>query len=245
MPVDLSPYLIAPNEKPASATKQNNMLKAIQTALNVFAPSQIQGYPADSTKYLDGSGSWSSPVLAVTGPTVLTKTSLKDVVNTTTKTDLLNGEITVPGGSLSATGAIKFWFSGDYLNNSGTAQQITLELKLGSTVLWDSGTSDAILNGGSIRKAWWCEGMIQTKGSATSQQGGGWFALGPAGVAASVGTGMVFDVALTYGPLTAAFETVTASVAMGSAQALTFSVTHFAAAATVSMRLDYGRVEVF
>src|SRR5690242_21569013 len=48
------------------------------------------------------------------------KTTAKDVVNSVAETDLLNGEITVAGGQIGATGKLILTAYGDCLNNVAT-----------------------------------------------------------------------------------------------------------------------------
>jgi hypothetical protein len=242
MALDLSPYRIAANEKPASAAKQNNMLWVVQGNLNLLPPFQIQGYPADATKYLNGAGGWTSPVVNAALPTLRTKLTQKEVVNTAAKTDLLNGEITIPANSMSAQGAIRFWMNGDYVNNSGNYQTLQLELKLGTTVLWDSGVSGSIYFGATGR-AWYCEGLIQALNSTSAQRGGGFFTLGPA-KATTIGVGGIGDIGGGYYQQVGHFDTAAGAVPMNAAQAFTFSVTHSVAHASLTIRLDYARFEV-
>jgi hypothetical protein len=243
MPLDLSPYRIAANEKPASAAKQNNMLWVVQGNLNLLPPFQIQGYPADATKYLNGTGGWTAPTVNAALPTLRTKLTQKEVVNTAAKTDLLNGEITIPANSMSAQGAIRFWMNGDYVNNTGTFQTLALELKLGATVLWDSGVSGSISANALTSRAWYCEGLIQALNSTSAQRGGGFFTLGAA-KATTVGIGGLGDVSSAYYQQAGHFDTIAGAVPMNAAQAFTFSVTHSVAHASLTIRLDYARFEV-
>jgi hypothetical protein len=242
MALDLSPYRIAANEKPASAAKQNNMLWVVQGNLNLLPPFQIQGYPADATKYLNGAGGWTSPVVNAALPTLRTKITQKEVVNTLAKTDLLNGEITIPANSMSAQGAIRFWMNGDYINNTASGQTLTLELKLGATVLWDSGVSGYIATSPTTR-AWYCEGLIQALNSTSAQRGGGFFILGPTKTAI-VGESGIADVSSGWYQQAGHFDTIAGAVPMNAAQAFTFSVTHSSALASLTMRLQYARFEV-
>lgn len=61
MTVNLQSYKVAAGEKPASSTKQNNMIQATEDALNDIDPAAISGFPNDASQFLDGSGSWSTP----------------------------------------------------------------------------------------------------------------------------------------------------------------------------------------
>lgn len=172
--------------------------------------------------------------------TTYEKTTEKDVVNTVTKTDLLNSEITVPANAMSSTGYIRFNAWGDYLNNSGGTRTIRLELKLGASVLWDSGASDTIAADAN-RAAWHLTCIIQALASTSSQRGGGQFMLGTPSATPVTGSGPITSASFRgFAP----FLTATTSVDTTSAQALTFSVTHSTNNASLSMRLEGARVEI-
>ena len=59
MTVDLSSYKVNPSEL-SSSTKFDNMVQAVQDALNALPPSQITGYPSDASKFLRGDGTWAT-----------------------------------------------------------------------------------------------------------------------------------------------------------------------------------------
>lgn len=171
------------------------------------------------------------------------KTTQKDVVSTAAKTDLLNAEISILAGELQANGFIDFTASGDYLNNSGSNQTVTLELKLGSQVLWDSAASDAWAASAN-RHAWSVHIIIQAKGSTSSQGGGGEFIFGDR-ASATTGSGHLSDAAVGANRLGfAAVDLASTSVDMTSTQTLTFSVTHSASNASLSMRLNRAIAQV-
>jgi hypothetical protein len=244
MTVDLSTYRIAPGEKPASASKQNNLLGALEAALNNFPPAQIVGYPLDYTKYLDGSGAWSAPPVPTIPPGIPTsyvKTTTTDVVSTAAKTDLLGGAFTIPANQMGASGCAKLVAGGDALINVASSP-IILEMKLGATTLWQSIASDQ-LTASAVRHAWHLTAVIQAMGSTSAQMASGLFVLGPA-VAPTVGVGSVNDPYTTSRALLTPFLAAASAVAMTSAQALTFSVTHASANAALSMRCLYARLEV-
>lgn len=64
------------------------------------------------------------------------KTSIKDVVNTTTETDLLNGEVTIDASAIGATSGLRLVAWGDLLTNTGGTTQVTPNLVLGATSIW-------------------------------------------------------------------------------------------------------------
>lgn len=255
MPVpDLSSY------KPVAATSGDanqvaNGFQAVQDSLNaigdatkttwgsgkIFDVNKIKqgGATANQVMIWNGGTSEWTPTTITDLHTFYNKTSQKDVANTVAKTDLLNGEITIAANKLTANGLIKIIASGDYLNNSGATRTITLELKLGATVLWDSNASGNI-SATATRKAWSFTAYIQAMASTSAQRGGGFFVMGRATPVATTGTGGIEET-LFGGP----FLTAASTVDMTASRALTLSVTHSSAATTISMRLEHARVEVY
>lgn len=172
------------------------------------------------------------------------KLTTKDVVNTVATVDLLNAEITVDAGAMSTNRMIRATLVGDYLNNTGGAQNGNLLLKFGATSLW----GDTLGGGGGIassatRHPWMAQFTIANLGATNSQQVGGffWFGLATAGAAAGVGTiGTAFSAQTAFGtPITG-----TAAEDTTAAKALVFSMTHNAANAALSIRLLNAVVEV-
>lgn len=88
-------------------------------------------------------------------PVSYRKTTSKTVNTTTTATDLLNGEITIAAAALGTTGAARLTAWGDWLQNSGgSTTQPRLQLKLGSSTLFDTGTAPAGIAAGATRYSW-------------------------------------------------------------------------------------------
>jgi hypothetical protein len=87
---------------------------------------------------------WENYTTTAVGPgTTYRKTTSKAVTNTTTETDLLNGEITLPAGTLGTTGLMRLTAWGDALYNAGgTANSPRFKFKVGSgpTTVIDIGT---------------------------------------------------------------------------------------------------------
>src|SRR5437016_8882562 len=81
----------------------------------------------------------------VVRPLVIASTEI-DVVNTAVETALLS--VTVTGGSMGVHGALRVVLTGDYLNNTGTARQLSMAIKLGATTIW-SDASTAVPSTGS------------------------------------------------------------------------------------------------
>lgn len=256
MTVNLSAYKVALDEL-SSSTKFDALVQAVENGFNnlgdatygafapglIFDPAKLKQNAAGVGQALVWNGTAWAPA-TIAGPVAYKKITQKDVVNTAAKTDLLNAEITIGAGVMSSTGRLEFRAVGDYLNNSGANQTFTLELKLGAQVLWDSGASDSWAASAN-RHSWMVHVWLQAKAATNAQSGGGMFYLGDRATA-TTGQGHVSDLAVganRHGM--AAIDFVNATVDMTAAQALTFSVTHSAANASLSMRLDEARVEVF
>jgi hypothetical protein len=243
MPVDLSPYFVTSGEKPASSSKQNNMITAIQNGLNAVPPSALGGYPSDASKFLDGSGNWRTPGTDLLARYV--KASTTDVVNTITATDLFGAAFTVAGGLLPTNGAIKIFAGGDYLNSTGSTTKMRLRFQLGATTLWEQGATSDSIESAAYRRAWWFQAVVQAMGSTAAQQGSGLFMLGRDTPAAAIGVGFITSSVSGSGSFfSAPFLTAATSVNMASAQTLSLMLTHSTANASLSMRCQYARVEV-
>jgi hypothetical protein len=252
--LDLSPYDPQNNETPASSAKMRNAFRAIETAFanlggtdSSFAAGQVipvdqltQGGASVGQGISWNGSAWVATTFTV--PIVYKKTSEKDVNTTASKTDLFNGEITIGAGDMGASSRMLIYAGGDYLNNSGNDRTINLELKLGSQVLWASGAS-SVFPSSSARRAWRLQAEVQAQASTSLQQGGGTFFVND-NQAATTGSGAIRAVYNTNTVYGGPFLTVATTVPMASSQALTFSVTHSASASTISMRLEYARVEI-
>jgi hypothetical protein len=70
------------------------------------------------------------------------KTTSKQVLNTITATDLLNGEITIDAGAMSTNRMIRLTAFGDWVQTSAGATDVPrFKVKLGATTLIDTGVS--------------------------------------------------------------------------------------------------------
>lgn len=130
--------------------------------------------PADGTLAVDttgnalyfrSGGAWRQP--GAVPP--LRKTSAKTVNNTVTETDLLNGEFTLAAGVLGTTGVARLTAFGDLLQNNGTQNFFRWKLKLGGTVLIDSGAMVASMGATAARYPWRVVAEIGNLGVANSQ----------------------------------------------------------------------------
>lgn len=83
------------------------------------------------------------------------KTTAKPVNTTTSATDLLNGEVSVAAGAMGATGGALVTAWGDWKNNSGGAvAPPRFQLILGSSTLFDTGTSGGTCTNAATRYGW-------------------------------------------------------------------------------------------
>jgi hypothetical protein len=239
MPFDFSPYAVAPGEKPASSSKFNNFLAAVQAGMNAMPPANLTGFPSDASKFLNGAGGWTTPVTDMAA--VYVKTTPFEVVNNATLLDMLQGQIAIAAGKLGPNAAIKVFAGGEYYNNSGNPRTLRIVLGLGSQTVWDSGASDNIsVNGtASDRRAWHFAAVIQALGSTGQQSGSGLFVMNtPSAAAAGYGK---LNTAIG---LIGSFEAASTTVNMTGSQPLLLQAQHSNAQTTISITLRYCRVEV-
>jgi hypothetical protein len=239
MPFDFSPYLVGPGEKPASSSKFNNFLTAVQAGMNAMPPANLVGFPSDASKFLNGAGGWSTPVTDMAA--VYTKVTPFEIVNNATLLDLLQGQISIAAGKLGPNAAIKIFAGGEYFNNNSNTIRLRIVLGLGSQTVWDSGQSDTINQNGtpSDRRAWHFHAVIQALGSTAQQSGSGLFVMNTPSAAAA-GYGKLNSAIGLIG----AFENANTTVNMTGSQPLTLQAQHSNAQTTISITLRYCRVEV-
>jgi hypothetical protein len=216
--------------------RNDNVSSAAGIAIPKLA---ISGSPTGA-KFLRDDGSWQVPP-GVAPIVPYKKVTTKDVVNTTTKTDLLNAEITIGASVMGANSVLVADLGGDYLNSTGSSKTIDLELKLGTTVLWDGGVSD-VLSSAADRRAWRLLLYLQAMNSTAVQLGHGSFGIG-SNNAATTGTGALSAPSGVMGAVP--LGTVSSAENMTLAKALTFSVTHSAANASLSMRLLRAAIHIY
>lgn len=61
MSLSLQSFKVSTGEKPASSSKFNNLVQAIEDYVNSLPISSLADYPGDADQYPDGSGNWSVP----------------------------------------------------------------------------------------------------------------------------------------------------------------------------------------
>jgi len=172
------------------------------------------------------------------------KTSEKDVTNSTSEIDLLNGEITIDAGALSTTRALLVVLAGDMLQNFGNSGQAgTPRLKLGGTTIW--GDAHAVLQS-ATRRDWWLWAIIANLGVNNSQFTVGRFEVGEpsAGSIAGLGnaqSGLATTADAGQSTAQAGIGVIgsngTTSIDTSAACALAFTWQWASAATTLSMRL--------
>ena len=99
------------------------------------------------------------------------KTTAKTVNTTTTATDLLNGEFTLPAGALGTNKVLRLTASGDWKQNSGASRDVPrFVFKLGATTLLDTGnTGSNAVTAAATRYGWRIVCEAQNLGAANSQ----------------------------------------------------------------------------
>lgn len=251
MTVDLSSYQVL-NGETSSASKFNNLVTAVQASLNaigdvtkmgwlagkIFDPNQIKQDAAVTGAHLEWDGTdWRAKGAKYR------KTTEKDVVNTTTETDLLNGEITIGAGVMGTDRMARLTILGDYLNNSGGTKTLTIKLKLGSTLLFDSGASPAI-SATANRMPLRIVVEIPNLGAANAQWGSIIANLSYTSVTTGIGQGFTLpdaagNVFVLHGALSApaALDTATSKL-------VEVTATHSAAHASLSCRLKHALLEI-
>jgi hypothetical protein len=146
---DFSAYTVA-NAETTSATKFDNFVTAVQTALNnvgnatyttwgsgqILNPNQLSQGGAATNQGLAWNGSAWAP--AALSPITVKAGQNVQILNSTTETDLFTGTtgtgyLIIPAGKLVSTGGIRLAFGGTYINNSGAARTIRLRLRLGAS----------------------------------------------------------------------------------------------------------------
>jgi hypothetical protein len=254
VPADFSSYLVTDGET-SSGNKFDNLVNAAQAALNaigdlsrmafasglIFDPAQLMQKGAVNGQTLhwsSASGTW------VPGSLCYWKVTEKDVLNTTTKTDLLNGEITIAANALPTNGSIRVWAAGDYLNNRGGSAHLTeIELKLGGQVIWAAGDHMDNFTSSANRRGWVFQAVIEALGATNKQRGSGTIAVSDES-AATTGVGTLRSFNAASNSFHGAFLGVETSVDMTAAQTLTLSISHSNADPNVSMRLEHAQIEV-
>lgn len=128
---------------------------------------KASGTPS-STTFLRGDGAWAT--ISIPTPLTYRKTTAKQVVNTTTETDLLNGEITIAANALGTTGMLRLTAFGDWKQFSGASvNSLVWKLKLGATTIIATTSGSAVITSNAGRFGWKVVAEIMNLGAANSQ----------------------------------------------------------------------------
>lgn len=101
------------------------------------------------------------------------KTTSKTVAGTTTATDLLNGEFTLPAGALSTDKILRLTAWGDWKQNSGAARDIPgfiINLGGGTDLIDTNSIGSNVAANAATRYGWRIVSEIQNLGSDSSQR---------------------------------------------------------------------------
>lgn len=196
-----------------------------------------------------GAGSGSS-----SGIVTLRKVTSKQVLNTVTETDLLNGELTVSGNTMGATSIMQIAMWGDWVQNSGaTAFVPLLKLKLGATTIFAWQTNTFNVNSSATRYSWQVNAIIASANAQNAQTASftSWWSgasgIGTVAQDATLTTGEGLQTAL-IGANSHAFIQAngynSASLDMTQSQALVFTTTNATATATYDVTLKGALVTI-
>jgi len=173
------------------------------------------------------------------------KVTTKDIVSSAAETDLLNGEVTL--AALVSTSICRVFLIGDYLNNTGSNQSLTLKAKLGTTTLW--GDVLTIVTG-ATRRPWRISYEIANLNATNSQFASGLIQIGAVTGGSVAGQGAMNSSEGTSGSVLSATGMLTAPFSGSatedttSSKALVMTATHGASSASLSIRLRAALVEV-
>lgn len=180
---DPAPYKVTNNVSSLDATTQDSMLDAITAVINALvnanidpaaaiALSKLANYPAAAGFYAEGNGGWTRPP----GSLIYRKTSTTDLVNSVVQTDLAAGALTIAANAMGANGIVKISAWGDYKNNTGSTQQISLGTTFGGVVVFL--TTNFGITTSASRFPWNIQWWICNQGATNAQQQGGTLRLG-------------------------------------------------------------------
>jgi hypothetical protein len=179
-------------------------------------------------------------------PIFYTKTTTKTVVNTTTETDLFNGEFLIGANEMGVKQRLQGWASGNALNNTGGSVTIPrFKLKLGSTVVFDtSNDAGSTMQNSATRLPWMICFEIQQLDASNQQlvTMRGHTADDDNGITFAVGSGFYRRTATAPGRLL--FGVATTSVDMTSSQLLAFTVINGTANANVETVLLGAKIAI-
>lgn len=162
-------------------------------------------------------------------------TSAVDVVSTAAATNLHS--VSLPAGCMSTDRMVRVTVLGDYLNNTGISQTLSLAVVLQGTIMWQDLTT-ASIGTDADRRPFIMQFQIANTASASVQvlRGTWWLGVAAAGSGAGIG-----DIDLSL--LTTVFGG-SAAENTALARTLSFSAQHGASNANLSIRKQYALVEL-
>jgi hypothetical protein len=183
---------------------------------------------------------------AASGVTIYRKTTDKDIVNTASETDLLNGEITIAAGVMGTDKLMKVFILGDFLNNTGGNVSGTWKVKLGGTVIWEDAHSS--VNSSATRRAFRIDLLFGNKGAANVNFLVGALIGSKVAAAATTGLGDMSAFLADGAGGTAFYEPIASNgntaIDTSAAKLLEVTYTPGSAQSTHSVRLKYCKVEI-
>lgn len=194
-----------------------------------------------------GAGIVQSKLSLTTVPTAFKVSGVYDLNTSTTESSLISGATSsgttgwqIPANTLGASGGIRVRLLGDYLNNSGAGQNLTLKVKFGGTVFWGDLEANAA---SATRTMVWLDFILANVGATNVNYAGGTvyrrFTSTPVG-AGSAGGLQTYDDAhqsiVPWGSTAQAIDTT-------SAQFLDITALHGGSASTVSIRRLFATAE--
>lgn len=162
-------------------------------------------------------------------------TAAVDVVNTAASTNLYS--VSLAANSMSIDRMVRVTVLGDYLNNTGSSQTLSLAVVLNATIMWQDLTT-ATIPTDVDRRPFVMEFYVANVASASVQILRGTFWLGAAVAGSGAGIGDI-DGSL----LTSVFGG-SAAENTALARTLSFSAQHGAANANLSIRKTYALTEL-
>ena len=164
---------------------------------------------------------------------VIAKSVVTTTLTTTGGGNILS--ITIPGGLLTTTNALRIKSAGTWANTSGANRTVTPTISYGGTTMW-ADTSASLATGNTI--GWSLDLILASNNSATAQSVNGVILLGSTGTVTTGITGNLGTATLTG----TAILTGTSAVNSATNQTLTISVAF--SGATISWSTYYYIVEV-
>lgn len=163
-----------------------------------------------------------------------------DIVNTTVETTLYS--FAVPANALGTNGLLRFTVFGDYLNNSGAGETMTLRIKFGGTTLYQDVTGS--IAAATARRPFRIVGEIGNKGATNVQFLVAHWELGAAG-SATTGIGDIGAGGAT-GEIGQHVVASAGDAAIDTTLAATLDITiaHSVASLSISMRRKYAVLEL-